>query len=177
MRASPAAKWLGAEADGAGRVVVGPDLALPAHPNVFVVGDTAHVADATGRPLPGVAAVAKQQGAYAAMAVMRRLRDGKAPAPFRYRDPGYMATIGRNRAVAQIGRLRVSGFSAWLLWSLVHIYFLIGFRSRLTVALSWTWSYLTSQRGTRLITDAEELRQPELPLNGPAAAEPLPGTA
>jgi NADH:ubiquinone reductase (H+-translocating) len=151
VRASHAARWLGVEADGAGRVLVGPDLRVDGRDNIFVIGDTAHVKGPDGRALPGVATVAKQQGYYVARWLMRKA-DGKSSPPFRYRDPGSMATIGRNRAIAEIGRLKFSGFPAWLLWSLVHIYFLIGFRSRLVVALSWAWSYLTFDRGARLIT-------------------------
>ena len=151
MHASHAARWLGAEADGTGRVMVEADLRVKGHNNIFVIGDTAHVKGPEGRALPGVATVAKQQGYYVARWLMRKA-DGESSPPFRYRDPGVMGTIGRNRAIAEIGRLKFSGFPAWLLWSLVHIYFLIGFRSRLVVALSWAWSYLTFDRGARLIT-------------------------
>ncbi|PSC06067.1 FAD-dependent oxidoreductase [Alsobacter soli] len=147
VRASPAAKWLDAEADPSGRVIVGPDLRLPGRDDVFVIGDTAHVAGPDGRPYPGVAPVAKQQGRQ----VAHQIRYGLSR-PFRYRDFGSMATIGRKRAVAQLGPLRLSGFPAWLLWSVAHVYFLIGFRNRLVVALTWAWAYITWQRGTRLIT-------------------------
>jgi NADH:ubiquinone reductase (H+-translocating) len=175
VRASPAGKWLGAETDGAGRVLVQSDLSVPGCRNVYVIGDTAHLVGADGRTLPGVAPVAKQQAKYVAALITQRSRGG-APKPFRYRDPGSMATIGRNRAVAQIGALQLSGFAAWLLWALAHIYFLIGFRSRLAVALSWTWSYVTSQRDARLITNADNAKAPDMPLIGPAVAEPLAGT-
>ncbi len=154
VRASPAGKWLDAETDRAGRVIVNPDLSVPSHPNVFVLGDTALLKDEAGRPLPGVATVAEQQGRYVAALLEARARGIDAP-PFRYRDPGILATIGRNRAVAQIGRFKFTGFPAWLLWSLVHIYGLISFRSRFVVALSWLWAYLTWERGTRLITGSD----------------------
>jgi NADH dehydrogenase len=151
VKASPAAEWLGAEHDRAGRVIVNPDLSVPKHPDIFVIGDVAAAAGPDGKPLPGVAPVAKQQGAYVAKLLMARAK-GRTLAAFRYRDFGSMATIGRKRAIAQIGALKVNGFMAWLLWSLAHIYFLIGFRNRLAVALNWAWNYLTFQRGTRLIT-------------------------
>jgi NADH:ubiquinone reductase (H+-translocating) len=149
--ASPAGQWLGAETDRVGRVKVGPDLTLPGNPEIFVIGDVACALGANGKPLPGVAAVAKQQGQYVAVLLKARQR-GEAVPPFRYRDFGTLATIGRKRAVAQLGRFKLTGFPAWLLWSVAHIYFLIGFRNRLAVALSWLWSYVTFQRGTRLIT-------------------------
>jgi NADH dehydrogenase FAD-containing subunit len=155
VAASPAAKWLGAESDRAGRVKVGADLSLPGQPEIFVIGDTALVSDADGRPLPGIAPAAKQAGQYVAKAIGARLRD-RAPAPFRYRHLGNLATIGRTAAVADFGWLRLSGGIAWLLWGLVHIYFLIGFRSRLAVALDWLWAYLTFQRGARLITGSDD---------------------
>jgi NADH dehydrogenase len=151
VMASPAGRWLNAETDRAGRVKVGPDLAVPGQPEIFVIGDVACAAGADGKPLPGVAPVAKQQGQYVAALLKARLH-GKTLPPFRYRDFGALATIGRKRAVAQLGSVRLSGFPAWLLWSLAHIYFLIGFRNRLAVVLSWSWSYVTFQRGTRLIT-------------------------
>ncbi|MBX9847554.1 MAG: NAD(P)/FAD-dependent oxidoreductase [Xanthobacteraceae bacterium] len=149
--ASQAGQWLGAETDRAGRVKVRPDLSVPGHPDVFVIGDTAAVTDANGAVLPGVAPVAKQQGQYIARALIAR-REGRTVAAFRYRDYGALATIGRSRAVMQLGRLKVSGFFAWVLWSIVHIYFLIGLRNRFIVALNWAWNYITFQRGSRLIT-------------------------
>ncbi len=152
VAASPAAKWLEAEHDRAGRVMVGPDLTLPGHPEVFVIGDTAHALGADGKPLPGVAPVAKQQGQYVAKTIHARLAGRPAPRPFRYRNLGNLATIGRKAAVADFGWLRVSGRLAWLLWGLVHIYFLIGFRNRVAVLLDWLWAYVTFQRGARLIT-------------------------
>jgi NADH:ubiquinone reductase (H+-translocating) len=151
VMASPAGRWLGAEMDRAGRVKVGADLSVPGHPEVFVIGDTASAAGANGTPLPGVAPVAKQQGEYVARALIAR-NAGRSIGAFRYRDFGSLATIGRKRAVAQMGRLSLSGLAAWLLWSAAHIYFLIGFRNRFTVVLNWMWSYLTFERGSRLIT-------------------------
>jgi NADH:ubiquinone reductase (H+-translocating) len=150
VRASPAADWLGAQADHAGRVKVAADLSVQGQPDTFAIGDIALVFDEDGKQLPGLAAVAKQQGKYVADLLVAHARD-PAP-PFHYRDYGALATIGRNRAVAEIGRIKLSGFPAWMLWSLVHIYFLIGFRKRLFVAASWLWSYLTYQRGALLIT-------------------------
>ncbi len=159
VRASPAGKWLDAETDRAGRVIVNPDLSVPGYPNIFVIGDTALAKDENGAPLPGVGTVAKQQGKYVAKLLEYRARGNVVP-PFRYRDPGSMATIGRSRAVAQINGLKLTGLLAWLLWSLVHVYFLIGFRSRLVVLLSWAWSYLTFERGTRLITGSDGAAEP-----------------
>jgi NADH dehydrogenase len=154
VRASQAAKWLKAEADGVGRVKVSPDLSVPGHPNVFVIGDTAHALDMDGKPLPGVAPVAKQQGLYVARLIRQRLK-GRTATPFMYRSYGSLATIGRKSAVVQFGRTRLSGYVAWWLWGLAHIYFLIGFRNRVAVATSWAWSYATFQRGTRLITGSD----------------------
>jgi NADH dehydrogenase len=151
VMASPAGRWLGAATDRAGRVVVRADLSVPGHPDIFVVGDTAAVTGKDGAMLPGVAPVAKQEGQYVARVVIAR-DQGRAATAFRYRDLGSLATIGRSRAVAQFGRLRLSGFTAWMLWSVAHVYFLIGFRNRFVVALNWAWSYLTFQRGSRLIT-------------------------
>lgn len=151
VMASPAGRWLGAEMDRAGRVKVRADLSVPGHPDVFAIGDTAAVTDADGAILPGVAPVAKQQGQYVARALIAR-REGRTAPAFRYRDYGTLATIGRSRAVAQFGRLKVSGLMAWVLWSVAHVYFLIGFRNRFIVALNWMWSYITFERGSRLIT-------------------------
>ncbi len=151
VKASPAAEWLAAEHDRAGRVKVMADLSVPGHPDIFVIGDAAAAFGSDGEPLPGVAPVAKQQGRYVADLLITRLEGKKLPA-FRYRDFGALATIGRKKAVAQLGKLKISGLAAWLLWSLAHIYFLIGFRNRLAVALNWGWNYLTFQRGARLIT-------------------------
>ena len=151
VKASPAARWLGVDGDRVGRVRVEPDLSVKGLPDVFVLGDTALVLDDGGKPLPGVAPVAKQQGQYLA-ALLKARAAGKTLPPFHYRDYGSLATIGRKRAIFQRGALKFTGLFAWLLWSTAHIYFLIGFRNRLVVAMSWAWSYVTFQRGTRLIT-------------------------
>ncbi|MBX9664121.1 NAD(P)/FAD-dependent oxidoreductase [Novosphingobium sp.] len=151
VMASRAAEWLGCKADRAGRVPVGADLHPEGDPAVFVIGDTAACTDAAGRALPGVAPVAKQQGQHAARAIRAALQ-GRTVPPFRYRDYGNMATIGRSRAIADFGRLRVTGLPAWLLWCVAHIWFLTGHRNRISVGISWLWSYLTYQRGARLIT-------------------------
>src|SRR5262249_19413005 len=175
VKASPAAAWLGAASDRAGRVKVAPDLSVPGHPDIFVIGDAAAAAGPDGKPLPGVAPVAKQQGWYVANLLMTRAK-GKIAPPFRYRDFGSMATIGRKRAVAQIGRLKLSGFMAWMLWSVAHVYFLIGFRNRLAVTMNWCWNYLTFQRGTRLITGIVGSRiedvMPVVPALPPGAGNP-----
>ncbi len=152
VMASAAAQWLDVEKDRVGRVMVGPDLTVPGHPEIFVIGDTAHVAGANGQPLPGLAPVAKQQGAYVARLLRARLGGQSVPASFRYRNWGTMATIGRRAAVADFGWLRLDGTLAWLLWGLIHVSLLIGFRNRLVVILDWLWSYVTFQSGARLIT-------------------------
>jgi NADH dehydrogenase len=152
VMASPAAQWLEAERDRAGRVLVERDLSLRGHPEIFVIGDTASVHDANGKPLPGIATVAKQEGKYLARVLHARLSARAAPPPFRYRDYGELATVGRNFAVVDFHWLRLTGRIAWFVWSVAHIYFLIGFRNRLVVAMDWIWAYLTFQRGARLIT-------------------------
>jgi NADH dehydrogenase len=153
VAASPLAKSLGLPLDRIGRVQVESDLSVPGHPAVFVVGDLAAFVHQTGQPLPGVAQVAKQEGKHAARNVLRLLA-GEPTTPFRYRDPGNMATIGRAVAIADFGWVRVSGFIGWLMWLFVHIMFLVGFRNRLSVLLQWAASYLTYQRSVRLITGA-----------------------
>ena len=151
VKASPAGTWLGVDTDRVGRVRVGADLSVPGHPNIFVIGDTALATGVDGEPLPGVAPVAKQQGKYVADVLRARMK-ARPTESFRYRNNGSMATIGRKSAVAELGGIKLSGFSAWLLWCLVHVYFLIGFRNRFSVALNWSWNYITFQRGSRLIT-------------------------
>src|SRR5262249_4380495 len=150
VAASPFVGSLGAERDPAGRVLVQPDLTIPGHSEVFVIGDAAALTDAHGEPLPGGAPVAMQQGPYVARALAASGRD-EPRAPFVYRDKGSLATIGRADAVAHIGRLNISGFPAWLLWTFVHILYLVGFRNRVIVLLDWAWAYLTMSRGARLI--------------------------
>jgi NADH:ubiquinone reductase (H+-translocating) len=151
--ASPAARWLGAEHDRAGRVLVRPDLSLPDHPEVFVIGDAAGVHDQTGAMVPGVAPAAKQMGRYVGRVIAARVDETPSPPPFRYRSLGDLATIGRRAAVVNFGYLRLKGFVGWLFWSLVHIYFLIGVKNRFIVAFTWLWDYLTFHRGARLITE------------------------
>jgi NADH dehydrogenase len=158
VKASAAGRWLAAETDRAGRVRVEHDFSLPGAPGIFVIGDTAAHADEQGRPLPWVAPAAKQAGAHVGALIAARLAGIAAPAPFRYRDRGAMATIGRKSAVADLGRLRLTGLPGWLLWSLAHVWFLVGFRNRVSVATSWLWSYLTWERGARLITGQEIAR-------------------
>jgi NADH dehydrogenase len=148
--ASPAARWLDVQHDRAGRVSVGADLSVPAHPNIFVVGDTATVADQPG--IPGTAPAAKQMGRYAGRLIAARAAGRPLPPPFRYRHMGDLATIGRQAAVVKLGRFELTGFLGWLFWSVVHIYFLIEARNRFIVAFTWLWDYVTFQRGARLIT-------------------------
>jgi NADH dehydrogenase len=148
--ASPAAEWLGVPHDKSGRVAVGPDLSVEGDPRVFVIGDTATVRDADDQPVPGIAPAAKQMGGYVAEVIRARV-EGRAPAPFRYRHQGDLATIGRRSAVVKLTKLELTGTLGWLFWSLVHVYFLIGTRNRLGVAFDWIWNYLTHQRRSRLI--------------------------
>ena len=151
VQASPLTATLGAELDKAGRVVVREDLTVPGLPRVFVIGDAARRDGKDGKPLPGVSPVAMQQARTVARSI-RRAIVGRDTVPFEYFDKGTMATIGRRRAVAMVDRMHMSGFLAWLAWLLVHIWYLIGFRSRLVVMITWAWSYFTYRRGARLIT-------------------------
>ena len=150
--ASPAGHWIGAETDRVGRVKVAPDLTVPGHPEIYVIGDTAAVAWKEGRMLPGVASVAMQQGKYVAKHLRARILKRPLPGAFEYWDKGNMATIGKSSAVAETGRLHLWGFVAWMAWLGVHIAYLIGFRNRLLVMMQWAWAYFTFQRGARLIT-------------------------
>jgi NADH:ubiquinone reductase (H+-translocating) len=152
--ASPAAAWISAPHDRAGRITVEPDLTVPGHPEIFALGDTAAVKDANGNPVPGIAPAAKQMGRYVACVIAARVSGSAAPPPFRYRHQGDLAAIGRNAAVVHLGWLKLTGFLGWLFWGLVHIYFLIGARNRVGVAFKWAWDYVTMQRGVRLITTA-----------------------
>jgi NADH dehydrogenase len=156
VTASPLARSLGAPLDRAGRVKVTPRLTVPEHPEIFVIGDLAAV-EQDGKPVPGVAPAAMQGGSYAGRAVAR-LVAGKPVEPFRYWDKGSLATIGRSAAVADFGRVKLSGFIAWAAWLFVHILYLIGFRNRILVLVEWAWAYLTFQRGARLITTAEHAK-------------------
>jgi NADH:ubiquinone reductase (H+-translocating) len=151
VRASPAAEWLGAPADRAGRLQVLPDLTVPGHPDIFAVGDTIAVAGPDGKPVPGIAPAAKQQGHYVADSIKARLR-GDTPKPFRYQHAGSLAQIGKRKAVIDFGRIKLRGTIAWWIWGIAHIYFLIGLRNRLSVAISWLWVYVRNQRAARLIT-------------------------
>jgi NADH dehydrogenase len=155
VAASPLGRRLGAPLDRAGRVRVAEDLSLAAHPEVFVVGDLACVERAGGALVPGVAPAAKQMGQHVARRIRMRLDADSTPAPFHYKDQGALATIGRMAAVAQFGRLRLSGPPAWWVWLVAHIYFLIGFRNRLVVLLDWAWAYWTYQRHARIVTGAD----------------------
>lgn len=154
VQASPLGKATALEVDRQGRVVVEPDLSVKGHPNVFVLGDQACFTHQTGKPLPGTAPVAMQQGHYVARLIRDELAN-KARQPFKFTDKGQMATIGRSRAIVEVGRLKMAGFVAWLMWLVVHIYYLTGFKNRLLVVLQWAWSYLTFHRGARLIVNKE----------------------
>jgi NADH dehydrogenase len=156
VAASPLGKKLGAQVDRAGRVLVNPDLSIPGHPEVLVIGDLAALKDEHGRWLPGVAPVAIQQGKATAHNIRRELRH-EARKNFHYFDKGSLATIGRAAGVAQFGKIHISGFVAWLAWLFIHIFFLIGFRNRLIVLIQWAWSYFTYERGARLITGDKRL--------------------
>ena len=149
--ASPLGKQLGGETDRAGRVNITPDLTVPGHPNIFVIGDLACFTHQGGKPLPGVSPVAMQQGRHAARNILASI-NGSPMKPFHYLDKGSMATIGRHAAVADVRGFRITGFTAWLAWLFVHLVFLIGFRNRVLVFIQWAWSYLNYYRGARLIT-------------------------
>jgi NADH dehydrogenase len=151
VRASRAAEWLDAPADRAHRLKVEPDLTVPGHPDIFAIGDTVSIAGPDGNPVPGIAPAAKQQGRYVAALIKARLSGGKLP-PFRYKHAGNLAQIGKSKAVIDFGRIKLRGTIAWWLWGIAHIYFLIGLRNRLSVALSWLWAHARNQRAARLIT-------------------------
>lgn len=152
VAASAAADWLSADRDRAGRVMVQPNLSVPGHPDIFVIGDTAAVFDADGQPVPGVAPAAKQMGRYVGSVIAARGAGKTEPGPFRYRHQGDLATIGRNAAVVQLKNLTLRGRIGWAFWGIAHIYFLIGLRHRIAVAFSWLWDYVTFGRSARLIT-------------------------
>jgi NADH dehydrogenase len=152
VAASPAGEWLHAPCDRAGRVLVGPDLTIPGHPDIFAVGDTAHVEGPDGKLVPGVAPAAKQEGYHVAETIKARLNERQPLPPFRYRDAGSLATIGKRAAIVDFGRITLTGRIAWWMWGFAHIYFLIGLRNRLAVALSWLWIYVSGQRSARLMT-------------------------
>jgi NADH dehydrogenase FAD-containing subunit len=149
---SLAGKWLKVETDRAGRARVKNDLTVPGHPEIFVIGDTASL-DQDGKPLPGVAQVAMQQGRYAAKVIRRRIAGKSAPAPFRYFDKGNLAVVGKGFAILERGRMRLAGAIAWLVWAFVHLYFLGSPNLRMTVFIQWMWTFITGQLGSRLILD------------------------
>jgi NADH dehydrogenase len=151
VRASPAAEWLSAPADRAGRLQVEPNLTVPGHPDIFAIGDTVVIKDPDGNPVPGIAPAAKQQGGYVAAAIKARL-NGNASGPFVYKHAGSLAQIGKRKAVIDFGKFKLRGTIAWWIWGIAHIYFLIGLRNRLSVALSWMWVHARDQRAARLIT-------------------------
>ncbi len=152
VQSSPAAQWLDAPADKVGRLKVEPDLTVPGRPEIFAIGDAAIVLRPDGQPVPGIAPAAKQEGGYVAKVIRARLSGAPALAPFRYKHAGDLATIGKRRAVIDFGWIKLKGALAWWLWGFAHIYFLIGVRNRVSVALNWLWIYARDQRGARLIT-------------------------
>jgi NADH:quinone reductase (non-electrogenic) len=151
VKARGVADWLGVKAGKHGAVEVNPDFTVPGHPNVFVIGDAAEFNGADGRPLPGLAAVAKQEGQYVGLLLRELLQGRHHRGPFRYRDYGLIATIGRSAAVADIRGFKFTGWLAWLLWGVVHLYFLISFRNRVVVLINWLWAWLTYAHGARVI--------------------------
>ncbi|MFZ0478632.1 MAG: NAD(P)/FAD-dependent oxidoreductase [Terriglobales bacterium] len=175
VAASPLGAKLHVPIDRAGRVFVDPDLSIPGHPDVFVIGDLAAFRDQHGKLLPGVAQVAIQQGDWAAETIARDLAHQSRRA-FQYRDKGSLATIGRAAAVAQIGKFELSGYFAWLAWLFVHILFLIGFRNRIVVMVNWAWAYLTYERGARLITGSDNLPGWNQPAGTPASPSEREGS-
>lgn len=181
VAASPLGRKLGVQVDRAGRVPVLPDLSLPGHPEVFVIGDLAEAKGEHGKMLPGVAPVAIQQGRFVAKLIRKEVEAGarhssRARPAFHYWDKGSLATIGRAAAVAQFGKIHISGYVAWLSWLFVHILFLIGFRNRLLVFIQWAWSYVTYERGARLITGSTYLPGWTAPAPAPKRASAQPAT-
>lgn len=171
VRAPALNESLPGEKDPMGRIKVASDLSLPGYPNIFVIGDQAHVVGPQDRPLPGIAPVALQQGRYLGRLLQGELRHKKIRKPFRYLDKGQMATIGKSRAVTEIRGLRLSGMLAWWTWLVVHIYYLSGFRNRILVLIQWAWSYLTYARGARLIIGKEWRRFPQDRREPPSSAD------
>lgn len=163
VMASPVGRWLDIETDRVGRIPVAPDLSVPGLPDTYVLGDLALARDETGKPLPGLAQVAHQQGRYIGKALLARLRNRRTSAlPFRFRNRGNLAVIGRNSAIVHWGRLRLKGFLAWLVWGVAHVYLLVGFQNRFIVTMRWLWAYLTHQMGARLITEDMSPISPEV---------------
>ncbi|MFQ6004140.1 MAG: NAD(P)/FAD-dependent oxidoreductase [Woeseia sp.] len=152
VTASPVGRWLGADTDSVGRVFVQPDLSIESDPDIFVIGDAAHVEDADGKLVPGIAPAAKKQGRFVAKVISRQVAGKPPPVSFRYRHAGHLATIGRSSAVIQFPRYKLQGRLAWWIWGIAHIYFLVGVQSPLVVSVRWLWEYMTYGRGARLIT-------------------------
>jgi NADH:ubiquinone reductase (H+-translocating) len=171
VRASPAARWLDAEADKQGRVLVAGDLSLPGDTDIFVIGDTAHAAGEDGQPLPALAQVAKQQGAFVGRTLCRRLKNKATESNFRFRNRGNTAVVGRNAAIFDFGRWTLKGRLAWMLWALVHVLLLVNFEKRILVSLQWIWRYVTRQRGARLIDEDYRHRLPPDRRRNPAHGE------
>ena len=153
VKASPLGNLLNTETDKIGRVFVKDDLSIPSYPNIFVIGDASHVKDKNGIPLPGLASVAKQEGSFVARVIKKYILNDKTQNKFNYKNRGYLATIGRSKAIVDFGWFALKGRIGWIFWSLIHIYFLIGFRNRFMVFVNWVWSYLTFSKGARLITN------------------------
>jgi NADH dehydrogenase len=174
VRASPLGQSLHVETDRAGRVIVSPDLSVPGLSDVFVLGDLAAASDEKGAPLPGLAQVAHQQGQYLAKSLLGRLRHGTKPEPFRFRSRGNLAVIGRHSAVVQWDSVKLKGLSAWMVWSIAHIYLLIGFQNRVVVALRWLWAYAVKARGARLIGERMPDPDDEFEVSEPSRNPPAP---
>ncbi|MFM9827213.1 MAG: NAD(P)/FAD-dependent oxidoreductase [Sphingomonas sp.] len=172
VQASPAATWLGAAADRAGRVIVEPNMSLAGHPEIFVIGDTSLVMRENGKPVPGIAPAAKQQGQHVARLLRAALADRPSPGAFRYKNYGNLATIGRKRAVADFGWTTLSGYPAWFVWTTAHIFYLTDFRARLIVGAQWVWHYITFDRGARLITGLGSARAAPVIWSGESDAAP-----
>jgi NADH dehydrogenase len=156
VAASPVGQWLDVESDKVGRVIVRPDLSIKSDPNIFVIGDAALVKDNKGEPVPGIAPAAKQQGRFVANLIAKRIAGKSSPKAFRYRHAGHLATIGRRSAVIEFPRFKMTGWLAWWIWGIAHIYFLVGVPSPLVVSIRWLWEYITYGRGARLITGVEQ---------------------
>ena len=153
VKASSVKSWINVETDKIGRVLVNDDLSISNHSNIFVIGDASYVKNKNGKPLPGLAPVAKQEGNFVAEVIKKNIHKGKPLKKFYYKNKGYLATVGRSNAIVDLGWLTLKGRIGWIFWSIIHIYFLISFRNRLMVFINWVWSYLTFGKGARLITD------------------------
>ena len=145
--------WINTKTDKIGRILVKDDLSFPEYPNIYVIGDASHVKDKNNTPLPGLAPVAKQQGEFVASVIKKNIQNDKNKIKFYYKERGYLATIGRSKAIVDFGWFTLKGRMGWIFWSLIHIYFLIGFRNRFMVFVNWIWSYFTFSKGSRLITN------------------------